>query len=1090
MSRRASVLLVVSIVFTTLTPAAVGADHTGPPTSVTIAGSLQSELGCPGDWQPDCTVTHLDARDGVFVSTFTVPAGAWDYKAALDDSWDENYGAGGVSGGSNLALNVATSSEVTFYYSHATHWVTDNQNSRIVTVPGSFQTELGCAGDWDPTCLGSWLQDVDGDGVFTMETDTLGAGAYEAKVAIDEAWDENYGAGGVAGGANIAFTVEPNSVVTFSFESSTNILTVTSVPSTSSPVAVAGSLQDELGCPGDWQPDCDLTEIGYDAEDDVYAGAFNLPAGSFEYKVALNDSWDENYGAGGVLNGPNIGLNLPEPSDVTFYFDPVTKWATDDVNSLIVTAVGSFQSELGCGGDWDPTCLRSWLQDADGDGIYTYSTDEIPAGNHEAKATVGQTWDENYGEGGVLSGANIAFTSFGRTVDFSWDSFTKILTIVAEGLPGIDNDVRWDELGHDSRDGLYRNPGGAVVTDSDVVLRLRAGTNDLEAATVRLWNDRDNAQAFVPMSMVLDDGTYQWWETTVNVGEVSNVWWYRFIAQDGEAVAYYEDDDQRTGGWGQTYGETQENSWQLTVHDPDFATPDWVKSAVIYQIFPDRFRDGDASNNTPEGSFFYEERGTELRSGGTDWNTPICDPRGATDVLGPDGVYVDCALLYSQNFYGGDLQGIIDQLDYLEDLGVTALYLNPIFESPSNHRYDTTDFLTIEDSLGDLDTFVDLATEADKRDMHLILDGVFNHTSSDSVYFDRYGRYEGIGACESADSDFRTWYYFQDDPTGPCDGADYESWFGFDSLPKLNSSVEAVRELVWADVSGAGVYWMQWADGWRLDVAGDVDPGVTGDPANDYWEGFRSAVRSANPDAYIVGEEWGVATSWTLGEEWDATMNYQFSSAVLGFWRDTPFVDNDHNTGSSAGVIDPLEPSELVARLANLEERYPYEAWLAMMNLLGSHDTNRALFMLDENAATGADDTLLDDPAYDWSDAIDRLGGVAILQMTLPGAPTIYYGDEVGLVGPVTYDGSSWQDDPYNRVAYPWLDETGTPYYSHLQTAAGQGELLDHYQMLTAARHDHPALRTGSMVPLLVDDDADVLVYGRFLDESAAGPPR
>ena len=281
---------------------------------------------------------------------------------------------------------------------------------------------------------------------------------------------------------------------------------------------------------------------------------------------------------------------------------------------------------------------------------------------------------------------------------------------------------------------------------------------------------------------------------------------------------------------------------------------------------------------------------------------------------------------------------------------------------------------------------------------------------------------------------------------------------------------------------------MQWADGWRLDVAGDVDPGVTGDPTNDYWEGFRAAVRTANPDAYIVGEEWGVAASWTLGEEWDATMNYQFSSAVLGFWRDTPFVDNDHNAGSSAGIIEPLEPSELIARLANLEERYPHEAWLAMMNLLGSHDTNRALFMLDENAAVGADDTVLDDPDYEWSEAIERLGGVAILQMTLPGAPTIYYGDEVGLVGPVTYDGATWQDDPYNRVAYPWLDETGTPYYTHLQTAAGQGELLEQYQTLTAARRDHPALRTGSMVPLLVDDEADVLVYGRFLDEKRTGP--
>ena len=715
----------------------------------------------PGDWQPDCSVTHLSERDGAFAATFSVPAGTFEYKAALNDSWDESYGAGG----GNVVLTTASPTDVTFYYSHLTHWTTDSINDRIVTVPGSFQTELGCSGDWDPTCLATWLQDPDGDGTFTMETDVLVAGSYEAKAAIGESWDENYGDGGVPGGANIAFTVEPNSVVTFSFESAINLLTITAIASTSSPVAIVGSLQDELGCPGDWQPDCDQSEIAYDVEDDVYAGAFTVPAGAFEYKAALNDGWDENYGAGGVANGPNIGLAISDPTEVTFFFDPVTKWVTDDVNSLIVTAVGSFQSELGCAGDWDPSCLRSWLQDLDGDGVYTYTTDEIPAGDHEAKATVGQSWDENYGQDGVPGGANIAFTSFGRTVDFSWDSATKILTVIAEGLPGIDNDVRWDELGHDSRDGVYRNPGGAVVTGSDVVLRMRAGTNDLETAIVRLWNDRDNAQAFVPMDMVLDDGTYQWWETTVNVGEDPNVWWYRFIAQDGEAVAFYEDDELRTGGWGQTFGESNDYSWQLTAHAADFSTPDWVKNAVIYQIFPDRFRDGDPTNNTTEGSFFYEERGTELRSGGSDWNTPICDPRATGDVLGSDGAFVDCALLYSQNFYGGDLQGIIDQLDYLEDLGVTALYLNPIFESPSNHRYDTTDFLTIEDSLGDLDTFVELATEADKRDMHLILDGVFNHTSSDSIYFDRYSRYEGIGACESADSEFRSWYYFQGDPS-------------------------------------------------------------------------------------------------------------------------------------------------------------------------------------------------------------------------------------------------------------------------------------------------------------------------------------
>ena len=535
-------------------------------------------------------------------------------------------------------------------------------------------------------------------------------------------------------------------------------------------------------------------------------------------------------------------------------------------------------------------------------------------------------------------------------------------------------------------------------------------------------------------------------------------------------------------GVGQAFDESQDNSWQLTVYNPAFQSPDWVKNAVIYQIFPERFRDGDPTNNTPPGSFHYNlPDGSIYRSTGTDWHTPICDPR---DTGG------DCPGKYGENFYGGDLQGIIDKLDYLEEIGVTALYLNPIFESPSNHKYDTTDFGVIDDNFGDLSTYITLTTEAENRGIHVILDGVFNHTSSDSIYFDRYGRYTEVGACESETSPYRNWYYFEDvDPgEGECVGSDgtpdaatYESWFGYDSLPKLKADNAEVRAMVWTSgTDSIAPYWIsQGGDGWRLDVAGDVDPGVTNDPTNDYWEGFRSAVRDVYSGTYIVGEEWGNSTPWLIAPEWDASMNYQFGSAIMGFWRDTPFTDNDHNTSSSAGVIAPLTPSELDERLHYLEERYPPEAFYAMMNLLGSHDTNRALFMMDHNAANGTDDTLLDNPNYDWSDAINRLKGVWLLQMTLPGAPTTYYGDEVGLVGPTTYAGGKWEDDPYNRLPFPWLDESGTPFYTHLQTETTQSALRSYYTLLTDARNDHAALRTGSFDTLLIDDDNDIYAYGR-----------
>lgn len=199
------------------------------PISVTIAGSLQSELSCPGDWQPACAATYLtyDGNDDVWQGTFDVPAGSWEYKAALNNSWDENYGANAVANGANIHLNLVASTTVKFYYDDKSHWVSDNQNTRIVVASGSFQSELGCPGDWDPACLSSWLQDIDGDGIFSFSTSGLPSGNYEAKAGIGESWDENYGSGGVSGGANIPFSVPFDSaLVHFMFVSDTNVLTI------------------------------------------------------------------------------------------------------------------------------------------------------------------------------------------------------------------------------------------------------------------------------------------------------------------------------------------------------------------------------------------------------------------------------------------------------------------------------------------------------------------------------------------------------------------------------------------------------------------------------------------------------------------------------------------------------------------------------------------------------------------------------------------------------------------------------------------------------------------------------------------------
>ena len=213
----------------TLAPQPAFADHTADPAGVALVGSLQDELGCPGDWQPDCAATELtyDAADDLWQATFDLPAGAWEYKVALNDAWDENYGAGAEPNGPNIALNLAAPTTVKFYYSHHSHWITDNVNVKIVSAPGDYQSAIGCPGDWQPDCLRSWLQDIDGDGIYTFETTALPAGSYQAKIAIGESWDENYGAGGVPGGDNIAFTVAATGdKVTFRYNRADNSVSI------------------------------------------------------------------------------------------------------------------------------------------------------------------------------------------------------------------------------------------------------------------------------------------------------------------------------------------------------------------------------------------------------------------------------------------------------------------------------------------------------------------------------------------------------------------------------------------------------------------------------------------------------------------------------------------------------------------------------------------------------------------------------------------------------------------------------------------------------------------------------------------------
>jgi glycosidase len=861
---------------------------------------------------------------------------------------------------------------------------------------------------------------------------------------------------------------------------------------TPSAVTIAGSLQSELGCPGDWQPDCVATHLDYDGNDDVWQRSFTVPAGNYEYKAPLNDSWAENYGQNAQRDGANIALNLNEAANVKFYYDHKSHWVTSNRNATIAVAPGSFQSELGCSGDWDPSCLRSWLQDTDGNGSYTFSTTTLPPGGYEGKVAIDESWAENYGQGGVRDGANIAFTvpAGGANVTFTYDHGTHVLTINVQPLDGgggTDHNVEWDGVRHDSRELLYRTPGGAVPAGTPVKLRLRTFHDDVTSVALRLFDVNAGEQRILSTERAAEavscyqagvTRTCDYWEATLPNGAPNN-YWYRFIVRDGNDTDFYADNTPALdGGSGAVSDDPVDQSYALTVYEPEFRTPAWARNAFIYQIFPDRFRNGNVGNDPVPGSRTglsddprYAYPGGD--PGGSDavpawdqvielpWNqlpegycrnyqTPAseCPKRFAApgDREGPRG----------RDYFGGDLQGVIDKLDYLDELGVTAIYFNPIFDGGSNHGYDTQNYTQIDPYFGNLDHWQRLEREASRRGIRLILDGVFNHMSSDSSFFDRYAHFTESGACESLSSPFRPWFRFFNDDT-PCGPGDYEGWFGFDSIPVLSKSRADVQSYFLDGGTNITALWLQrGAQGWRMDVSGD--PSF---PAG-YWEKFRATVKSANPNALTISETWQKDTTLLRilrGDRLDTTMNYRLRDAVLGLLAPSSF--------DSKGFADSgrqLAASEFASRLASIREDYADAAYYSLMNLLDSHDTERLLWTLTPGAETRADK---EQNAANVAVGKQRLRLASLVQFTLPGAPTVYYGDEVGLTG---------DDDPDDRRTYPWADRGGSP-----DTA-----MLQHYRTLSSLRRSIGPLTSGDFSVLYANDGEETVAYGRKTSSRAA----
>lgn len=417
--------------------------------------------------------------------------------------------------------------------------------------------------------------------------------------------------------------------------------------------------------------------------------------------------------------------------------------------------------------------------------------------------------------------------------------------------------------------------------------------------------------------------------------------------------------------------------------DPHPLTPDWVQDAVFYQIFPDRF----------------------ARSGRV--NGMHLQPWGDPPTF--------------HAYMGGDLWGVIDRLDHLQALGVTAIYFCPVFQSASNHRYHTHDYLVVDPMLGGNDALRALVDEAHRRGMKVVLDGVFNHSSRGFFQFNDLLE-------QGPDSAYRDWFHVEGWPLQPYDDsrpANYAAWWGNRALPKFNTANPAVRDFLW-DVAE---HWMRFGiDGWRLDVPNEIDD-------DSFWQEFRRRVKAVNPDAYIVGEIWGDAHRWLRGDQFDAVMNYHFTRPCLAFFG-ARTLDHPMNERSGTGHVDAMTAEAFAARMTEVTHLYHPEIVRVQLNLLGSHDTARFL------SAVGGDATAF------------RLASV--FQFTYVGAPCIYYGDEIGLPG---------GPDPDCRRAFPWNED------------AWDHDTLALLRTLTAARHESVALRRGAFQVLHAQ--GDVLVYAR-----------
>ena len=579
---------------------------------------------------------------------------------------------------------------------------------------------------------------------------------------------------------------------------------------------------------------------------------------------------------------------------------------------------------------------------------------------------------------------------------------------------------------HNSRLPQSRSPFGAVEKGTDVTLSVLV--EDAEPRTIsidlRVWID-GKGETIIPLRHEAD-GIFT---VTLPCPEPALLW-YRFNVtatfEDSTRTLYLGAPEGRTGGEGATYTYPECPSFQLTVYKHRAIRPSWYERGMVYQIFPDRYRRDAAWRERCERVIEQPKAGIPRRIV-EDWDEPPCYERAEDGSIA------------SWDFYGGSLKGITADLDRLAEMGITAIYLNPIFEAASNHRYDTADYLKIDPMLGTEEDFRELCEEAGTRGISIILDGVFNHTGDDSVYFNRYGNYPEPGAWQGEGSRWKDAYHLNEDGT-------YASWWGIGNMPALNQDSLAVRNLLLGENGVIRRWTRAGARGWRLDVADELQESLISD--------IRRVLLEEKPDGVLIGEVWedasnkisyGYPRHYLLGNELDSAMNYPFRDMVLNFLL------------GHAGVADAVEAIE------SLRENYPREALACCLNLLGSHDRPRIASLL----GGGPDESKLpEEERGRWRLSPESMGLAksrfwlaTLMQMTFPGVPSIYYGDEFCLEG---------LSDPGNRRTMP------------LEKDIHDRDMFDIIRNASAVRRALPFMVDGSIesfVPEGADDD--VLAYTR-----------